>query len=190
MLAGSLTVVRPSLAVVGGPFFRRLMLCRGTLLINVGACALFVQACAGPGAGAVAPADSGPTFRGPCRYGAAAGNAELVSFAVLGMHGQVYHGHRVRLAGYLLLEHEGTQLYESEKVYRRLGTRLPTVSVWVNAPSGFAHKNTCEYRDVLVEGIYDKDEKGTGFSLGGLRDVTLIESDGPDCSAAKASQAR
>jgi hypothetical protein len=106
------------------------------------------------------------------------------------MHGQVYHGHRVRLAGYLLLEHEGTQLYESEKVYRRLGTRLPTVSVWVNAPSGFAHKNTCEYRDVLVEGIYDKDEKGTGFSLGGLRDVTLIESDGPDCSAAKASQAR
>jgi hypothetical protein len=165
-------------------------LSRSVVCIKVVATALIGLGCASAGGEPSVPTGAGSTSRGPCRYGAAAENAELVSFAVLGMHGQVYHGHRVRLAGYLLLEHEGTQLYESEKVYRRLGTRLPTVSVWVNVPSNVAHKDTCEYRDVFVEGIYDKDEKGTGFSLGGLRDVTLIESDGPDCSAAKASQAR
>jgi hypothetical protein len=123
--------------------------------------------------GQPSPNTRNASSRQVCDYGKGAPSTEIVSFASLSANSDHYHGRRVRSAGFLVLEFERTALYESEQAFRN----NPLPNIWVSMKLTRPLVDGCDRRPVLLEGIYDKNERAYGFSAGGFRDVTMIRAD-------------
>jgi hypothetical protein len=123
--------------------------------------------------GQPSPTPQNASSRQVCAYGKALPNTEIVSFASLSANSEHYHGRRVRSAGFLVLEFERTALYESEQAFRN----NPLPNIWVSMKLTRPLVDGCDRHPVLLEGVYDKNERAYGFSAGGFRDVTMIRAD-------------
>jgi hypothetical protein len=128
--------------------------------------------------------EDGPVLpSGECHRGRPSGQAVSVTFSDLAKNGRAYHGRRVRLRGFLELRFEGTLIYDFQKSCEQFDPGGdPADSIWVNVPPSPRSQQLCGHRPAFIEGVYDADAHGRGYSIGELQDVNLIQSVGPACT--------
>ncbi len=104
---------------------------------------------------------------------------EFISLIRLIQVPEQYHGKQVRVVGYAVVEFERKALYISADDARNALTKN---AVWLNFPLTDANRKLSG-KYVLVEGTFDKDNKGhLKLYSGSLKDVTRFElwSEGKD----------